>query len=237
MTAKAQSPIPPNLEFSFSKLSLAQDSDEIYLHYQGRSKTTQKLYSLRVLNIHSNFVKANYDTAVALFIQELLRLTSLNPKAVLIETFEVSDQKMGFACLPYNALETQIGKSENIDIPKMIGDITNDMQFLWRNLKLRKFADIISSKNIYLYEGESSFFLGNWVKTIQDGALVDHGKLNTSDIIFDSLNANSENQIVNSQNLSEEIFALATTVLELSGTSVIQLNIFAVNLRKAPKML
>ena len=218
MFGQSQSPIPPNLKFAFSKLTLAQDSDEIFLHYQGKSKVNQRMHSLRVLNIHSDFVKANYDTAVTLFIQELLRLTIPYPSSILIETFEVSNQTMGFACCPFNSLETQLGNSREIDIPKLIEDITSDMEFLWRNLKLRKFGDIISSKNIYSFEGGSRFFLGNWVKTIQNGALVNHEKLKTSDIIADSLNANSENQIANSQDLSEEIFALAATVLELSGT-------------------
>lgn len=221
---KPESLIPPRLNSTFSIPTHNLNPDEIYSHYQAKSKLDQRSYTIKILNIHSDFVKNHYDIAATLFIQELLRLNSLYPKEILIETFEISDKRMGFACLPYNSLEKQQANQQgehdskhSIDIGKMIRDVANDMEFLWKDLKLREFDKIISSKHIYQFEGGSNFFLGNWVKAVQNKALEKAGSKIDNYYKFQPSVLTQET--IKSAHLAEEIFALGMTVLEINGVN------------------
>ena len=213
---KPESPIPPKFAFTYTDPTLGLDSEEIFLHYQAKSKIDQKYYSMRILNIHSEFVKTHYDIAATLFIQELLRLNSLYPNAILIETFEISEKKMGFACLPYKSLEKQQNSKVSFNIGKMISDVVNDIEFLWKNLKLRKFKNIITQTDVYQFEEGSNFFLGNWVKVVSSSAS-EKENIKEADSQFEISILSQENRTVNSRDLSEEIAALGVTVLELGG--------------------
>ena len=109
MLVKPKDAIPPKLRSSYYKKTLVLDTvSNSYLTFQAISKATQEHHTIRVLNLTLPTVTSTqYDIAATLFIKELSRLYALDPRAILIESFEISDGKIGFASLShFNSTDT-----------------------------------------------------------------------------------------------------------------------------------
>ena len=99
--------IPPKLKLAYIDFKLIQQA-ATYRLYEAKPRISDMVHTIRVLDPTTEFVSANYDLAATLFIQEMLRLQSMHPEAVLINSFEMSsnDRQMAYASLPYYPLDS-----------------------------------------------------------------------------------------------------------------------------------
>ena len=162
-----------DLRFLLSSNSPTQTSNSskqaaTYRLYEAKPRNSDMVHTIRVLDPTTEFVSANYDLAATLFIQELLRLQSMHPGVVLINSFEMSsnDRLMAYASLPYYPLNLEPDLNQQNLIPKdpntmvnLIKGVVSDVEFLWRDIQFRDFMKHLGFRKHLLYEGSRSLFL------------------------------------------------------------------------------
>ena len=100
--------LTPHIKLSYSDLKLTSKTP-LYHIYEGKALSPPySLHTIRVLDVNSEFAQEDYDAAASLFIKELLHLISIDPTCVLVNSFEISEKKMGFVTLPYAPLSHQL---------------------------------------------------------------------------------------------------------------------------------
>ena len=118
------------------------------------SKEKQKI---RVLDRSKDFVKKEYGHSATLFVQELLYLQSRYPGFILANTFEISNdvQQLGCATLLYLPLSCQLDGSTDVFNPKdpqliqkLISDALYDIEFLWKNMQIRKVMEVLGPESL-----------------------------------------------------------------------------------------
>src|SRR5690242_7574703 len=88
--------LTPKIQLTYTDIKLVSET-EYYRTYDAISTTNNQKYTIRALNVASEFYKENPNQATTLFVQELLRLSANFPDAVIIESFE-SHEKGQFVC-------------------------------------------------------------------------------------------------------------------------------------------
>ena len=91
---------------------------------------------------------------------------------------------------------------------KLIGDVTAGIEFLWNKLKIRNIAGIVRPENICYIKDKETFFLSNWFQLCQPEA--DHVK-------SDRLHPSQDDRVLTSQDIVNEIKAIAKIFLRLNG--------------------
>lgn len=163
-------PLTPKIKNSYTDLHKLFEADTFFI-YEGKSKPTQEIQTVRILNPNCERVQADYDAHATLFIKEMIRIASQSPKAleIIIESFEISEQKIAYATVPYNSLAGEakpILRDINLekDIVKMMRDLTPDIE-LFGKLGLESlYNNLIGFDNIYRFREDNTFFLGGWTE-------------------------------------------------------------------------
>ena len=212
-----------NIIISYSDVKLVSETS-LYHLYEGKSKyAPNPSHTIRAFNFNSDFVKENFDAAATLFIKELLHLVSIDPKSVLIDSFEINDQKMAFAALSYAPLSYQIQKiqdsmmneeskagmkpnefSDIKCIENMISDLLLDVEFLSKEMKITDCSRILVPNSIYKFKESGAYFVGDWLTALMSG---------------DQLLAQTGTTLKRSPSLliPKEMFSLGLSILELNG--------------------
>ena len=209
--------IPQSFKQAYTDFKLIQQT-ATYRLYAAKLRNTDTIHTIRVFDPTSEFVSDNYDLAATLFIQELLRLQSSHPKAVLISSFEVSSdgRQMAYASLSYYPLDFQSDDDLQIIIPKdantiasLIRDVISDVEFLWKEIQLQDIMRYLGSESIYFMKDEKAFFLGNWAKYCE----AEQRESLDSTMISSTLSEIRKG--LTSQKLAEEIKEVAFAALKL----------------------
>ena len=89
---KYHDPLTPNIKLSYTiEKELHNEAWENlgYYVYEVKSYFTNEIYHLRALNLRSSYAeKHGLDNAITLFLQETIRLCTLHPGSIMIDTFE-----------------------------------------------------------------------------------------------------------------------------------------------------
>lgn len=160
-----KSPIPQNLKEFYSDFKILSETS-YYSNYSVMSKGGNREYIARILKIDSSFVQEDYDIAAKMFIREALQIgMSLGPDAIVLESFEVEDKKMGFVmrdCTPLKSLKDQ----SSLDIEKLIKDVISEMSDLYDKMGLSEIN--INPESISFSKNRSKFFVGDWFSGVPE---------------------------------------------------------------------
>ena len=164
--------IPPKLRLAYTDFKFIQQTVS-YRLYEAKSRNSDTIHTIRVLDPTTQFVSDNHDLAATLFIQELLRLHYVQPEAVLTNTFEISKngQQIAYASLPYHPLNHQSDhqqqQHEQTLVPKdpdtignLIKGVISDIEFLWKDIQLKNVMNSLGFRKYLLHERQKSIFPG-----------------------------------------------------------------------------
>jgi len=142
--------IPPKLKFTYGDFKPISETSS-YKVFEAKPRNSTQKHMIRILDNTKEFVNKNYDNVATLFIQELLRLQYVQPDSILINTFEISEngKQIAYATLPYVPLSFQLDDTQQVMNPKdpkvidkLLKDVLSDIEFLWKDLQMRKIMDI-----------------------------------------------------------------------------------------------
>ena len=213
-----------NIKNSYSDVKLVSETP-LYHLYEGKSKYAPfPSHTIRAFNFNADFAKKNYDAAATLFIKELLHLVSIDPKCVLINSFEINDRKMTFSALSYAPVSYQIQKiqdsitneeskegmkpnefSDIKCIENMISDLLVDVEFLSKEMKITDCSNILVPKSIYKFRESGAYFVGDWLTAL------------TSDDQLLTQTGTTSNQSSSLPRIPKEMLSLGLSILELNG--------------------
>ena len=224
--------IPPKLRLDYFDFKLIQQTTSYGL-FEAKCRNSDALHMIRVLDPTVEFVSNNYDFAATLFIQELLRLHSLIPDAVFINTFEISSngKSMAYASRPYYSLKfesdqcdqlRECSKNPNI-IENLIRDVICDIEFLRKDLQLTNIMDSLGLESIYFMQDKKTFFVGNWTKLYE--AEMDNSALNSNYLTSMSMISDPK---ITSQVLSRELKKVAYAALEWKEIDYAELEVIKI---------
>lgn len=199
--------IPPKVRLLYKDFKLISQAHH-FKNFSAVSNANSQKYTVRVLDLSSEFYNSNPNLTATLFIQELLRLCMHHPTAVFAEDFEICDKAMAFVSIPYTPLDLalrDVKNSHKPNIEKLVKDVLEDLSFLVYDLRLNyKNSLRIELDNIYQLSKNKGYILGDWAKGLGN----DKVSLEVSEAYskkVDVLNGDKEVQI------------FAAKVLELTG--------------------
>lgn len=210
---------PSKLEFAYKNFKPLAEAFS-YRVFEAEARISHEKHVIRILDRTKEYVNKNYALAATLFVQELLRLQYRYPGSVLINTFEVSENGDQLACatLPYIPLGCQLGDnkgtinySESKMIEKLLSDVLSDVEFLWKDLQVRKIMDVLGAENISFMQEKNAFFLVNWAKIYEDNAS-EAGNITRSTTY---ISEESQKKKLSSQDLAAELKGLVFAVLKM----------------------
>ena len=164
--------ILPKTKLLYEDFKLVAETST-YRVFNARARASGEWHSIRVLDCSKDDMKAKFDHATTLFVQELLWLQQRYPGSVFTNTFEISENGLYIACatLSYLPLSCQLNGTEKVInlrdfkvIKKLMNDVLSDVKFLWKELHLRRILDALGPENISFIKEKGRFFLGNWAK-------------------------------------------------------------------------
>ena len=222
------SPVTPKLIATYPSFKLISQTSSYQILEAFLPNTNQK-HTIRALDIHSKFVQQYWNIAATLFIQELLRLVYIQPEAVLIESFEICNERMAFASLPYEPLrcesqnhaELNGGMNEMIEgegvgpdynMEKMIIDLLSDIEFLMKDLRANSCSKLLTPQNIFRFDSSSTYFVGDWIRSFD--LETNFASEPNAQINMVALQSNQTRS-----DMSEEIYNLGMFMLQLCGLS------------------
>ena len=212
--------IPPKLKYAYSGIELiaqkSLDIDGAVSIFEAKSKTTNELHLIKVLQFPPyGTIRWKENVSTTLFIQELLHLCSTQPELVIINSFIIEKNTIAYSLRnATTTLKAQFikqkseteEKSESINIPKIISDVVTELETLWKERKIRGFGASIQMDDIDYDYNKQRYWLGNWTSGYSQSMVVTSYEKD-----------NSENESLTSQDISEELSALAMTLMELKG--------------------
>ena len=213
--------IPPKTKLLYEDFKLVAETST-YRVFNARARASREWHTVRVLDCTTEYATVNGDHAATLFVQELLWLQQRYPGSVFTNTFEISGNGDQIACatLSYLPLSCQLGGTEDIIntkdskvIEKLVSDVLSDVEFLWKDLQLRKIVDVLGPENISYIKEKGRFFLGNWAK-IYEKAQSKASNLSATTTYVSEESKNKK--FIRSQELAEEIKTLAFAVLGMN---------------------
>ena len=209
--------IPPNLKLAYQAFKLVAETST-YQIFEAEACNSKEKHRIRVLDRSKQYVKKEYDLTATLFVKELLYLQSRYPGSILTNTFEISDdgQHIGCATLPYLPLSCQLDGSSEVFNPKdpqliqkLISDALYDIEFLWKNMQMRKVMNVLRPESLCFMKEKEAFFLADWSKLFETG----------SDDLSMSVaptTASLQGKELTSQEIAGEIKTIALSVLKLN---------------------
>ena len=159
--------LPPGLLQTYTNFVERKEDPKsrYYKLYDATSIKDNLTYTIRVLDVESEFVKADRDRAITLFLQEIFYLCAKigEAEAFKIEDFIFSEGRLAFV-LPCKtiSLREMIKKgqcsSKKFDVEKLLKKVISELDFLESSLKL-KYIDIVPEK---IYCWRDKFFPLDW---------------------------------------------------------------------------
>lgn len=197
--------LTPKIREEYTDLTLLSTEDERrlgYLVFQAKSRTNDQIHHIRALNCASEFVQQDTNTAITLFIQETLRLYSLNPKSILLDTVEFFDNQLCYAMKP---ISSQVQPSQNLNLASLLKNLLTDLTYL-----SSKGADKISLPTTRIHQvtkkSQPLYFIQDWCSIAAENAAA-------NDKLLQTLPTKSIKEAIEKEN----IYNLALSVLELCG--------------------
>lgn len=163
--------VPPKLKATYTDFELTSETS-YYKSYDATYIKTGERHTIRVLDTNSQFFKRDYNSAITLFLQELLRfcLRVNQPETVCLPSFEFFKGSIGFATKPYNNIVNKDTESETrpkYDINKMLKDVISDINFMRGEMKLTNVT--LDSKSIFHSKYSNVFMVGDWAASAGEG--------------------------------------------------------------------
>lgn len=155
---------PPRIKLTYSDFELISETS-YYKVYDAKNLANGQKHTIRVLDTESPFVTKNHNLAATLFMQEAMRLCLRLPRPdfVIVENFEIYEDKIAFVMKPYTSLQNEPlaehGKP-NVDAEKLLKDCLAEINFLYVKMKLGNLS--LDLKNICRPRESSTFFLTDW---------------------------------------------------------------------------
>ena len=130
-----------------------------------------------------------------------------DPESVLIEDFEIHDDRIAFVTLPLYSLRHELlhcEENENpVDIERMMRDVLRDVNYLTEKMKISHVD--VSLKSIYKVSEKDGFAVGDWASKTPFGERIN------------SLDSLPENEAPVKVTNAEEVYNLGLVVLETFG--------------------
>ena len=225
--SEQDSPLTPALQVTYSDFKLLAKTEIYYLFEAKSLRAPNPIHTIRVLNSDSEFVKENLEIAISIFIKEMLNIMTIDPKSVIINSFEVSNggRRMAFAALPYAPLSYELEQRKELvdaeeskektepetpfsklsEVKNMIADVFLDVEFLFREFKSNDCSPILTPESIYRFKESGAYFLGDWVT-----ALLNEDRQNYNSAL-------STWGSIPSSEFSNEMLGIGLSLLQLNG--------------------
>ena len=210
--------IPPKLRTSYTDIKLISEHEKLSGNttiFEAKSKVTNELHIIKVLELPGTSSRSGEeDVKVTLFLQELLHLCSTQPELVIINSFIMDDNTFAYSLRSSTSLKAQLEaqkknkpeeKSTLINIPRMISDVVSDVEFLYKERKIRNFESSMKIDDIFYNCKNKKYWLGNWMN------------ISFENLIVISYEDNSNNEPLASLDISEELSSLGMILKELTG--------------------
>ena len=211
--------ISPRFESIYKNLKLLSETSS-YKVFEGETHHSNEKHTIRVLDRSTMFINKEYNMAATLFVQELLHLQHRYPCSIITNSFDISEDGNQLACatLPCVPLSDYLQESKDIInfkdsvlISKLISDAIEDIEFLRKNMQTKNIMDTLGPQSLYFIKEKGAYFLGNWHKLLE--AEAEGGNY------VSSLKKLSQEENLTSKELSDEIKALAFTVLSINNNN------------------
>jgi len=154
-------PLTPNISLGYANVTLMSSKEEDeknmgYLVYQGRSKAKDEIHHIRALNHGSDFAKKSINLAITLFLQETLRMCSLYPHCIILDTLEFHEKKICYAMKPLTSPVPELAK---LDVSSLLKDLLTDLNYLTSKGGIDQLC--ISKSRIYQIQHTNSSLHGD----------------------------------------------------------------------------
>lgn len=126
-------------------------SNKGYIEIPAKSKSTGETHIIRALNPDSTLAKEAPNLAKRAFLQETLRLCTICPDAILIDTFEIDEYRICYAMNPILS-PMKPSSPTNIDFSKLLENLIADMQYITK----LKGTNVSALRTFQIYEKNSS---------------------------------------------------------------------------------
>ena len=201
--------LTPNMREKYSDFKeISSNSYENigYYTYEALSMRTKEIHQIRALNIRSNLAESNINQAITLFLQETLKLCTISPNSILIDTFEFSSNKICYALKPGTYLIEP--SPQNLNGNKLFTSLVTDLSLL------NHFGDIqIPASKVHQIKKamttktddaswSPSYFVQDWIDVVWNSH---------------SLNQGLKESVVALFNEKENVYQLALSLLEVAG--------------------
>ena len=180
--------IPQKLKFNYSDFREV-DSCNFYVTFEAKNRKDDQIYSIRVLDLDSDFVHQSYSFAASLFIKENLYLAARigDPSALMIEDFTMEDKLLAFVYKPLVPFSTLVEQSK-VDVEKMLKDLLKEVDYLYERIEptveIRLDASSITVwKNKFMLTGWNGLY-GD-ISPINSNSLLPKGQKHKAQSIFE----------------------------------------------------
>ena len=197
-----------NFYFDFQLVSTATT----FKVFQAKSRENHQIYAIRALDIESDAVKKNRNQAVTVFLQEILRFCSVHPELVVIEEFEIFEDKMVFVTKPHTTLlnilkecKQETDLISQIDVGNLVRNISSDLDFLLN--KMRFTSVNLECATIFKNSSNNTYFLGDWINS---------SSTSQAPLLKQSVSA-SESKKQAQKNAAQEIIRFGSILLMIHG--------------------
>lgn len=220
-------PLTPKIQARYADLNLldTENSKTLgYLTYEAKLRTTGEIHHIRVFNHDSSFAERDLNLTTTLFLQETLRLCSLYPHGILLDTFEFHEGKICYALKP---VVSRVPDAPKLNPSKLLKNILTDLNYLTpefergsgnffvdksRFYQIQPCCDDSESRDSSQENSSPSYFMKDWIQVVWTSMLAEENvEMNRSQSLSDStvsLRNNTE---------KESVYDFALNFLELYG--------------------
>ena len=168
--------LTPKIQLAYTSLRFVSDT-EYCSTFEGVLTSNNQKYTIRSLNVTSEFYKGNSNLAATLFMQELIYLCETNPGTVIIESFESYEDRFACAIKYSQSLQQMMENQSNalikhIDFEALLKNVLSDVKFLRSKMALSKNINI-SLESIYQISDTGGYFLSDWAKSLKESSISD----------------------------------------------------------------
>lgn len=192
-----------------------KQSDNLNHNYRllkAKHTATKELHTIRILDNESDLFKKDRNTALSIFIQEIIHITSRAPEQIITEHCEYYDEKIVFVTRLIEPLSVAASKEEQnqilleAQIEKLIRGVNTDLKFLRTKMKLEGvLTKGLSLQRICCITENQETFLSDWGVTV--------AQLLQKDFLTNDSSIENHSTAPEAQ----EIYDLGITILELVG--------------------
>ena len=159
--------ISPKIKLFYEDFEFVAETST-YGVFNARARTSGEWHTIRVFDCTKEYAKANGDHAAILFVQELPWRQQCYQGSILLNTLEISGNDNQIACATLSSLplSCQLDGTEEIINPEdsnviemLVNHVTSDVEFLWKELHLRKIRHT-GSRKYPLFQRNRRILLG-----------------------------------------------------------------------------